>query len=116
MERVEAGITNIDQWLRYFAREFLDYAPLYNATKHGLAIQPENAELKFSESGAEQAFFTMTGPTILYLEQREHEGRKRWSQTTRWFSLEETLLACQMRMSGSSWNFGGGPLGLTVRR
>jgi len=95
-ERVAAGITNIDRWLRYFAREFLDYAPLYNATKHGLAIQPENAELTFSEADADEAFLTMVGPTILYLEQREHEGRKKWSETTRWFSLEETLLASRI--------------------
>ena len=29
---------------------------------------------------------------------------------------ELTLVSRLQRMSGSSWNFGGGPLGLTVRR
>jgi hypothetical protein len=106
VDRLAAGIKNIDQWLRYFAREFLDYAPLYNALKHGLAIQPGNAELEFSVDNVELPFLTMVGPTILYLEQREHENRKVWSESTRWFSFEETLLACQfgIKMIEALWD------------
>ena len=32
------GIENIDRWLRFFASNFLDDAHLYNALKHGLAV------------------------------------------------------------------------------
>ena len=85
-----AGIENIDKWLRFFARNFLDDAHLYNALKHGLAVNAGDSALKIGDG----EIFKADGPSLLYLGVKEEKDRRVWALTTRWIDLAHTMGAC----------------------
>lgn len=85
----EAGLVNVERWMRFFAREFLDNAHLYNSVKHGLAVQPGEASMKLNDGSVISA----DGPSVAYLEERELDGRRVWAQTTHWLRVGQILAA-----------------------
>lgn len=77
------GIENIESWLRHFAALFLDDANLYNAFKHGLAVQAGEASLKIGDEGE---IVDMAGPSIEHLE--VSDDPRRWQRVIRWIRPE----------------------------
>lgn len=85
----DAGLANLEAWLGFFAREFLDNAHLYNSVKHGLAVQPGEASMQLDDGSVIRA----DGPSVAYLEEREMEGRRMWAETTHWLKVGQLLAA-----------------------
>lgn len=81
------AVENIDRWLRFFAANFLDDAHLYNALKHGLAVNAGDSSMKIDDGSVISA----DGPSLLYLGERETGERRLWSLTTRWINLGNTV-------------------------
>lgn len=84
-----ASLENIEQWLRFYAHEFLENASLYNSVKHGLAVQPGESAMKLGDGSVISA----EGPAIDYLEERERDGRREWVTTTHWLNVGHLLAA-----------------------
>jgi hypothetical protein len=85
----EAGLLNLERWMRFFAREFLENAHLYNSVKHGLAVQPGEASMQLDDGSVISA----EGPAVAYLEEREIQGRRMWAETTHWLKVGQLLAA-----------------------
>lgn len=78
---VEESIEEIDDWLTYVARRFLDEAPLFNSFKHGLAFQATDAALEVQAD--DQHVFSQAGPSLRFLETKPGpEGL--WRAQTLW--------------------------------
>jgi len=96
-DEFKASIENVGSWLRHYSGVFLEGAHLYNAAKHGLAVQPGTAVLRIAETDAGAPFMSATGPSLSFLELDE---KKHWKWTTQWPSLElsvfSTLFACRL--------------------
>jgi hypothetical protein len=73
-EQWSDDVENIEMWLGKFAARFLEDANVWNAVKHGLAVQPSHPRL-------EVASLVTEGPGVTYLE-RDDVGR--WNLATRW--------------------------------
>jgi hypothetical protein len=89
------AIENLEHWLQFFAREFLENANLYNTVKHGLAVQPGDASMQLLGPNR-QKIVDADGPAVSYLEDLEVKGRRRWVNTTHWLNLEQMLLAVSL--------------------
>lgn len=95
----DAGSANLADFLRDFCRRYLD-TNLYNAAKHGLAIQPGRSAMQLDDG----ELIAVSGPSIDYLEQRLRDDddaeRWEWVRATSWLDLDQSLLliaiACQM--------------------
>ncbi len=92
----QKSLANIEGYLRAFARQFLDRAPLYNAAKHGLALLPSEMSMRWGDGAVVRA----DGPIIQYLEVRERDGRPRWSKVNHWVKPDRQMAmifrACQL--------------------
>jgi hypothetical protein len=73
--------------LRVCGRHFLDAAP-YNAAKHGFALQGARSRLTVNLAGIDA--LEDEGLTITWLGVRGNPPR--WAHTTRWFSIEATMV------------------------
>ena len=87
----------IEMYLRHFARQFIDKAALYNATKHGLAVMPSTSTMQYNDG----ALVSADGPAIEYLYLREREdGQSRWYRGTHWVKRDVQMAfayrACQL--------------------
>jgi hypothetical protein len=83
----DQGIANVESFLRYFARHFLD-ADVYNALKHGLAVQAGEYKMQLDDGELIKA----EGTALEFLSlQRDHHGRQRWNMTTRWIEFERAM-------------------------
>lgn len=81
------GPDNIEHFLRYYAEAFVD-ADLYNAAKHGLAINPGEATVELADHEGEE-ILRAKGRAIEYLSEREEEdGVRTWTRATKWVDLE----------------------------
>ena len=89
VERWSKSLSAIEGYLRAFAVEFLDRAPLYNAAKHGFALMPTEMSLKVAI--IEQPM----GPVVRYLEANpdpKDDGRTYWSEVTHWVKPDLRML------------------------
>jgi hypothetical protein len=86
-DKFRASIENIERWLRFFARTFTDEAYLYNALKHGLVANAGDSAMKIDDGSV----FSVEGPSVLYVAERETDDRRVWSLTTRWIKLGHSL-------------------------
>lgn len=88
------GLENLVKW-SWYAQHFLD-ATVYNAAKHGLAVQPGEAAFQLGDD----ELISRSGPAIEYLEVRDEYGRRRWHRTTQWVdvghSLAYVFVACRL--------------------
>jgi hypothetical protein len=83
----EQGITNIESFLRHYARHFLD-PDSYNALKHGLAVQTGEAGMQLDDGG----LIKVQGTALEFLSlRRDQDGRQRWNMTTRWIDIDKTM-------------------------
>ena len=81
------GIKNVATWLGWYADHFLD-ANVYNAAKHGFAVQPGEAAFQLGDD----ELISRSGPAIEYLETTtDDEGRVRWQRTTQWVDVERFM-------------------------
>ena len=85
-EKWEAGVANIAGWTRYLAARFLEDSSLYNAAKHGLALQAGVVSIAIGETGRSPAI-GHEGPAISYLEK---DDEKDFDQVTRWLPTDGT--------------------------
>ena len=84
----EKSLANIESYLRAFARQHLDSAPLYNAAKHGLAVTPTETGIQWGDG----SLVKVEGPAIQYLEvRRDDHGRPRWQQVTHWVKADRQM-------------------------
>ncbi len=114
--RWNAGLVNIDRFMRHYARLFLDDAPLYNPTKHGMGITASGDAL-FAIDGTAMAH----GPAVTVLEIVDKNDRKgpRWRRTTRWFDFEHhtaftycAIILMRQLWTVGSWQYTGSKLEL----
>jgi hypothetical protein len=95
------SLENIEAWLIHYARWFLDESNLYNAAKHGLAVQGGETSMKLDAGDLIGA----SGPSLSYIEEwrATPAARRRWHRTTRWLQPDsaaaEIFLATQMIQS-----------------
>jgi hypothetical protein len=83
----ERGITNVEFFLRHYARHFLD-ADVYNALKHGLAIRAGESGMQLDDGELIQ----VEGTALEFLSlRRDQGGHQRWNMTTRWIEIERAL-------------------------
>jgi hypothetical protein len=77
-----------EQYLRYFAHQYLDGAGLYNAAKHGLALSPqETAGVSLEGIAARD------GPAILYLTlgRTPSQPIPRWQEVLHWVDADQEI-------------------------
>ena len=86
-ERWTRGAQNIQSFLWYFAKRNLDYANLYNAAKHGLAIKAGYASSALLDPETGTPLIQIAGPSVEYLEVRDNGDGKRWNRTTTWVKV-----------------------------
>jgi hypothetical protein len=83
----EQGIANVESFLRHYARHFLD-ADVYNALKHGLAIQAGEVGMQLDEGDLIKA----EGTALEFLSiRRDQHDRQRWNMTTRWIEVDKAM-------------------------
>jgi hypothetical protein len=95
--RWSKSLESIESYLRAFAAEFLDRAPLYNAAKHGFAVTPTEFGVKF------KGVIDTSGPAVRYLEAREldAEAKKRgdrlfWWEAVHWVRADLRMLLIRL--------------------
>ncbi len=75
-----AGLENLSMWLAWFAVHFLD-SGVYNAAKHGLALQAGNAAFQLGDD----ELISRSGASREFVETyKDDSGRRRWRRTTQW--------------------------------
>jgi hypothetical protein len=94
-ETLDKGLENIERWLRFYANEFLEDAPLYNSVKHGLAVHPNRPALSLSDAEG-QVFLGAEGAALDFLAERQLEDRRVWARHTRWVPPMSSLAATSM--------------------
>jgi hypothetical protein len=102
-EEWEAACENTEDFLRLFARVFLD-ADAYNAVKHGFAVRPGQSRLNVEID--DHDFGSTEGPHLEYLTTKADErGRKYWVLATRWIDLGLVFqeIAIAQRMIDALW-------------
>jgi hypothetical protein len=99
------SLENIASWLRHFGRWFLDDAGIYNAAKHGLAIQADQLSFRIMPTDQPDAGIGADGDAVTFL-QLDDEGR--WRIANRWIDLNELLVATWMatQLLGNLWMIG----------
>lgn len=81
------GLQNVATWLAWYAAHFLD-AGVYNAAKHGLAVQAGNAEFQLGDD----ELISRSGSSLEYLVSYKNDsGRRRWRRTTQWLDLDRWM-------------------------
>jgi len=84
----EKSLANIEGYLRAFAHQHLERAPLYNAAKHGLALTPTEMSVQMDDGSLLKA----EGQVIQYLEVRDdRHDRPRWQQVTHWVKADRQM-------------------------
>jgi hypothetical protein len=103
MVRDEDHADALTRYVAFSAEHFLDAAS-YNAAKHGLALHGGRSRLIVAIDGFEA--IRDEGLTIEWLGTRGPDGR--WTRTTRWFSVEATLMLAYVvsRMIEALWLVG----------
>lgn len=91
-----AGLQNVATWLAWYAAHFLD-AGVYNAAKHGLAVQAGNAAFQLGDD----ELMSRSGSSLEYVESyKDDSGRRRWRRTTQWLDLDRWIgyifMACRL--------------------
>ncbi len=76
-EAWDKTLDNIDRFLVYYANHFLSDAHLYNAAKHGLAVQPGKMGMKLDVPDAP---ITADGMALQFLEVKDDK----WQETVAW--------------------------------
>jgi hypothetical protein len=99
------SLENIANWLRHFGNWFLDDAGIYNATKHGFAIQADRLSFRLTPTGQSSAVLDADGDAVTFL-QLDDEGR--WRIANRWIDLNELLVSTWMatQLLGNLWTIG----------
>lgn len=95
------GLDNIESFLTYFARHFLD-ADIYNALKHGLAVRPGDSATRVGDG----ALLSAEGPAIEYLSLRnDPSGKRRWHRSTSWIQADHSMALVYLasRLMESIW-------------
>jgi hypothetical protein len=82
-----AGIDNVTEWIRYFAREIDEGANLYNGAKHGLGVGVGDAGITYG------ALIDDDGPGITYLARETQGDRYIWSHNLRLLNVERDFIA-----------------------
>lgn len=87
------SLESIESYLRAFAAEFLNRAPLYNAAKHGFALTPTEFGVKFKD------LIDTSGPAIRFLEAKEldAEAKERgdrlyWWESVHWVKADLRMI------------------------
>jgi hypothetical protein len=87
-DEFRAMLENIEGYLRFFARTFLN-ADSYNAAKHGIAIRAGFSRLTLEIEG--QDFGGTEGAHVDFLRSRNVQGKRRWELTTEWFDRDKAF-------------------------
>lgn len=85
VESWEKALGNVDRFLVYYANHFLADAHLYNAAKHGLAVQPGEQAIRLDVPGAP---ITAEGMALQFLEVKDDK----WQQTVAWVHPELSVV------------------------
>jgi hypothetical protein len=117
----DASLDNIEQWLTHFAEWFVDDAHVWNAVKHGLAIQSGEPSMQVTTpadeaEGRDPPLIHAKGPAVTYLARRypgSRRDQKLWHISTRWtrpFTIAHLMgeihMACSLLRS--IWQVGRG--------
>ena len=91
-----AGLENLSTWLAWFAAHFLD-SGVYNAAKHGLALQAGNAAFQLGDD----ELISRSGLSLEYVETyKDDSGHRRWRRTTQWVDPDRWMgyifMACRL--------------------
>jgi hypothetical protein len=87
-DEFRAMLENIEGYLRFFARTFLD-ADSYNAAKHGIAIRTGFSRLRLEID--HQDFGATEGAHVDFLRNRSVQGKRRWELATKWFDRDKAF-------------------------
>jgi len=102
LEQWEKAVANLDQLLMAYLDIHNERRNLYNAAKHGMAVNSGTAAVKLGEAGA-PPLIEKSGPSITYLDLTDSKSQPRWQQTTVWIELDQTIalsyLACSLIQS-----------------
>jgi hypothetical protein len=96
--RLAASVENIEFWLHHLAHWFLRESNLFNALKHGLAVQPGESSMQLITPTDEQLLsdpplIHAEGPSVSFLEKSGEP--KLWHHSTRWVSPERLIIETQ---------------------
>lgn len=103
----KAAVENVAGFLRHFAGVLLDDASLYNAAKHGFAVNPTRSFIRIAAEGSNVAGFGHEGPSMQFLERTRYnrEGTRDWNLTTAWVRVRATLCFTDiaLRLMANLW-------------
>lgn len=87
----DAVLAATERLTRLLAGRYLRQSNVYNAVKHGLAVQAATATISLSRAGSPTPGFSAGGPAINLLEYRDTETHREWRQRTEWISVPSNL-------------------------
>lgn len=76
---------------RHLARLYLDRSSIYNAVKHGLAVQAGPASVSFHPDSRDVPSFSSGGTAITVLEYEDQGAERRWFERTDWVDVRTNL-------------------------
>jgi len=87
----DAALSATERLTRLLAGRYLRQSNVYNAVKHGLAVQASTATISLSRAGSPTPGFSAGGPAINLLEYRATKTLREWRQRTEWISVPSNL-------------------------
>jgi hypothetical protein len=95
-ERLFVVLKAIEETMEIFAGDFLDGAARYNASKHGLAIQANEQNLRLGNEKIPE-IMSAEGPALTYLEIRQtNKDREKWHRVIAWIDIDSRLTAIRI--------------------
>jgi len=81
----------LQQFLQLVSRHYLDGGRMYNAIKHGFAVQSAHHRVTVGDPDDSDPFFEAAGETVTYLEHTSDDVGRHWKLTTMMMSAEHAL-------------------------
>ena len=81
----------LQQFLQLVSRHYLDGSRMYNAIKHGFAVQSAHHRVTVGDTDGSDPFFEAAGETVTYLEQTSDDLGRHWKLTTMMMNAEHAL-------------------------
>ena len=94
-EQWDAGALNLARFMKHFGKHFLEQAQLYNAAKHGMAVNANRGSFRMSDE--EGRSVGHEGPSLSYLERQKVTRKPRvdsYQVVQRWVGVVPTWFIC----------------------
>ena len=97
------AVDTLDRFFRILAETFINSAHLYNATKHGLAVNADPMTIELGDE-TDGVLLRSQGQSISYLETvRKGKNREEWQETTEWIDVERSIVLCYVACVLIDW-------------